>query len=320
MTNKTFIGTLVGGLLTLIAIIAIMASATVVPAGHVGVVSTFGKVDETTLPEGLHFINPFANVIDMSVQNKEITINDIGVPSQDQLTTELDFTVNWKLDGSQASKVYRETGDIESVKNIYIVPKLRSLVRETGKSIERAEDFYQESTQAKIQTAMLERLSELSEKGVIIEDVLIRKVDLPRQVAEGVIKKKEREQEAEKQQAELKRFKFLQDQKDVQAKAELEAAKTEAEKRKVNADAKAYEVETAAKAKAKAIEIQAQGNAKAIELESAATAKGIELQAKALSENPKVIEFKKAERWNGQLPKFQSGGGTMIPMIDLKNE
>ena len=140
--------------------------------------------------------------------------------------------------------ILKETGTAADVLIVHIVPKLRSLLREQGKAIKRAEDFFLEETQQNMQTSLLAGLQDyLGNKGVNVGAVLIRDISLPPFIIRAIESKKEREQEVEKQKAELKRFKTEQQQKVALAKAEREAAKEQAAKMMVLADAQAYEIE-----------------------------------------------------------------------------
>ena len=142
-----------------------------------------------------------------------------------------------------APKILQETGQAKDVLRVHIVPKLRSLLREQGKAIKRAEDFFLEETQQNMQVSLLEGLKDyLSPKGVKVGAVLIRDISLPPFIIKAIESKKEREQEVEKQKAELERFKTEQQQKVALAKAESEAAKEQASKKRVLADAQAYEI------------------------------------------------------------------------------
>ena len=57
--------------------------------------------------------------------------------------------------------ILKETGQAADVLMVHIVPKLRSLLREQGKAIKRAEDFFLEETQQNMQTSLLGRPSRL---------------------------------------------------------------------------------------------------------------------------------------------------------------
>ena len=214
-----------------------------VPVGHVGVASLFGKVESKPFVEGLHFpVNPLYRWEFFDTRQK--TLKDTAsVPSQDQLQTKIDVSVQFRLIGEMAPKVLKETGRFADAVNVHLIPKLRSLLREQGKSIKRAEDFFLEDTQQQLQTSLEAGLSEyLLPKGIDAQAVLIRDINLPPAISKGIEAKKEREQEVEKQKAELERFATEQQEKVVAAEAERAAADQEAQKRRVLADAQAYEI------------------------------------------------------------------------------
>ena len=214
-----------------------------VPAGHVAVATLFGEVQPKHFSEGLKIpVNPLYqwHLYDVRQKTHSETSN---VPSQDQLQTRIDVSVQYRIVGHQAPSILKETGSINDVLSVHIVPKLRSQIREQGKTIRRAEDFFLEETQNTLQIALLEGLKDyLGTKGVAVEAVLIRDITLPPFITKAIESKKEREQEVEKQKAELERYDTEQQQKIALAIAEKDAASAEAEKRRLLADARAYEI------------------------------------------------------------------------------
>jgi hypothetical protein len=64
-----------------------------------------------------------------------------NVPGQDQLQTKLDVCVQYRIDGTMAAKILGATGSAAAAVRVHLVPKLRLLLREQGKSARRAEDF-----------------------------------------------------------------------------------------------------------------------------------------------------------------------------------
>ena len=155
-----------------------------VPVGHVGVATLFGEVQSDPFPEGLHIpVNPLYewHLFDVRQKTHSETSN---VPSQDQLQTRIDVSVQYRLEADDAPRILRKIGSIENVRAVLIVPKLRSLIRKQGKTIKRAEDFSLEATQTTLQTALLEGLKDFLEpKGVVVEGVLIRDISLPSSVS-----------------------------------------------------------------------------------------------------------------------------------------
>ena len=215
-----------------------------VPAGYVGVATLFGEVQSEPYEEGLHIpVNPFFEWYLYDVRQKS-HLEEANVPSQDQLQTKIQVSVQFRLEKTGVPMILKETGTAADVLIVHIVPKLRSLLREQGKTIKRAEDFFLERTQQNMQTSLLAGLQDyLGNKGVNVGAVLIRDISLPPFIIKAIESKKEREQEVEKQKAELKRFKTEQQQKVALAKAESEAATEQASKMMVLADAQAYEIE-----------------------------------------------------------------------------
>lgn len=222
---------------------------TIVPAGNVAVATLFGEVQKQHLEEGLHIpVNPLLQftLYDVKDQTHKETAD---VPTQDQLQTQIDVSIQYRVKPSFAPQLWQKAGDIQAVKDKYVVPAIRSNLREAGKGIKRAEDFFLEQTQADLQIRLLSSLQEyLEPKGVEIQRVFIRDINLPAFITKAIESKKEREQAVEKQKAELERFRTEQQQLIAKADAELQAAEQQALQRRLLADAQAYEIEQLNKA------------------------------------------------------------------------
>ena len=214
-----------------------------VPPGRVGVATIFGNVVAEGYFQGLHVpVNPLYRWTMYDAREKT-HVETANVPSQDQLQTKLDVSVQYRIDGAMAPVILEETGDEVAAVRVHLVPKLRSLLREQGKSIIRAEDFFKEETQEKLQAGLTEGLREyLEPKGIIISAVLIRDITLPPFIVEAINQKKEREQAVEQEKAELERVRTELQQQVARAEAGREAAVQEAERKRTLADAQAYEI------------------------------------------------------------------------------
>ncbi|MDH3274303.1 MAG: SPFH domain-containing protein [Gammaproteobacteria bacterium] len=214
-----------------------------IPPGQIGVATLFGNVQAQGFPQGLHIpVNPLYRWTLFDARQKT-HLETASVPSQDQLQTRLDVSVQYRIDGSMAPDILEHTGNPESAVRVHLIPKLRSLLREQGKSIERAEDFFLEATQETLQTALTEGLKDyLAPKGIIVSAVLIRDITLPPFIVEAIERKKEREQAVERERAELERVRTELQQQVARAEAGRAAAIEEAERKKTLADAQAYEI------------------------------------------------------------------------------
>ena len=214
-----------------------------IPAGHVGVATLFGSVRQESYPAGIHLANPLYEWRLYDVRQKTHSERAL-VPSQDQLLTTFDVSVQYSINPDKTPMILQETGNVDDVINVHLTPKLRSVLREQGKSVKNAEDFYLEDVQARLQNALSDAMRNyLEPRGVTISGVLLRDIQLPATIQKGVEAKKQREQEAERQKAELRRFETEQRQKISQAQIERQAAEQIAIQRKLLADAKAYEIE-----------------------------------------------------------------------------
>ena len=215
-----------------------------VPAGHVGVATFFGEVQDFPYPEGPHFpVNPLFAWHDMDVREKSTKLPGIEVPTRDQLLTKIDLSIQYRLNGKMAPLIFRETGDETMVVAVHMIPKVRSLLRELGTNIDRAEDFFLEETRDRLAVGLQEGLSQyVGPRGIIIDTVLVRGINLPTVLANAIEQKKEREQAGEREKAELERFRTEQQQQVAAARAKRESAEEDAKTVKILADAKAYEI------------------------------------------------------------------------------
>src|SRR5712671_5944311 len=193
------------------AIILLLASFTSIPTGNVGVLTLFGRVTGDVLPEGIHLINPLKSVEKLSVQTQSVK-ESANVPSNEGLILALDTSLLFRLDKSMAAQVYQTVGEpyVERV----VEPTLRAAIR-AATSAHSANALYtnaRELVQAQIQD---ELTKELAPRGVIVENVLLRDVQLPAMLKGSIEAKQQAEQDAlrmsfilqkEKQEAERKRI------------------------------------------------------------------------------------------------------------------
>ena len=225
-----------------LAVLLLVNCVKTVPPGRVGVASLFGNVVKEPYSQGFHIVNPLYKWTMFDAREK--THKEIAnVPSQDQLQTKLEVSVQYRINGAVAPFILEETGDAEQAVIVHLIPKLRSLLREQGKSIKRAEDFFLESTQDTLQVALTSSLRDyLEPKGILVTDVLIRDIELPPFIREAIEAKKEREQAVEREKAELDRVRTELEQQVARAEAERRASEEEAARRRIIADAQAYEI------------------------------------------------------------------------------
>ena len=200
-----------GGALMAVSVLA------VVPAGHVGVVVLFGKVRDKPLPEGLHVVNPFAEVEAMSIRTQTYTMSvahgegqrmgrdAIDALSKDGLRMPLDVTVAYRLIASDGAWVFRNLG--QDYAEVIIRASTRTAIREAAAEFSAQEayssrraalaDRMQELLVKRIE-AILSQYDGFAGKGFVIQQVMLRNVSLPDRVRSAIEEKLAADQEAQR--------------------------------------------------------------------------------------------------------------------------
>src|SRR3989338_2675404 len=105
---------------------ALIGSVRVVPAGHVGIIDFFGRVNPNSLKSGINFVNPLARVIPMSIRTQEDK-ETMSVPSKEGLTVDLEISSLFHLNPEKAVDVYKTVGPY--YQEVLFVPQFRAAAR-----------------------------------------------------------------------------------------------------------------------------------------------------------------------------------------------
>jgi len=182
----------------------------IVPPGHVGILVLFGKI-QGSVTEGLHLVNPLVSMELMNVRTQEV-FEHAEAPSKEGLNIVLEVSCLYHLNPAEAVRVYRQMG--LNYREIVVKPQFRSAIR--GVTVHHdAKDLYTSSREM-IATEIFEGLAtDLNQRGIEVETILLRRIQLPASVVEAINSKLAAEQEAqrmkfvlekEKQEAERKRI------------------------------------------------------------------------------------------------------------------
>jgi prohibitin 1 len=194
-----------------LAVILFFSSVISVPTGHVGVPTLFGRVTGETLGEGIHLINPLKSVEKLSVQTQSLK-ESANTPSNEGLILALDTSLLFRLDRNKAAEVFQKVGANYAEK--IVEPTMRAAIR-ASTSAHTANALYTNARELVQQQIQDELTSQLAPRGVIVENVLLRDVQLPPLLKGSIEAKQQAEQDAlrmsfilqkEKQEAERKRI------------------------------------------------------------------------------------------------------------------
>jgi regulator of protease activity HflC (stomatin/prohibitin superfamily) len=180
------------GVAAFVLVILLLSSVTRVGTGHVGVLTLFGKVTGETLGEGIHIISPLKTNNEMSVQTQTIK-ESASVPSSEGLMMSLDTSLIYHLNPDRAAEVFQKIG--ADYENVVVEPTLRSAIRESTAS-HTANALYTGEREM-VAKQILEQITEsLTKRGLTVENVLLRDIQLPATLKAAIEAKQQAEQES----------------------------------------------------------------------------------------------------------------------------
>jgi prohibitin 1 len=180
------------GLAAFLLVILLFSSVTKVGTGHVGVLTLFGRVTGETLGEGIHFINPLKTNNELSIQT-QTKKEEASVPSSEGLMINLDTSLIYHLKPDRAAEVFQQIGP--DYENVVIEPMLRTSIREATAS-HTANALYTGEREMVAKQIYDQLTSELNKRGLAVENVLLRDIQLPATLKAAIEAKQQAEQES----------------------------------------------------------------------------------------------------------------------------
>lgn len=194
-----------------------------IDAGKVGVKSLYGNVEPGILESGLHVINPLLDVTDFDVQTQNYTMSAengegaqqgddaIRVLSNDGLEVVIDLTVLYRVSPIDAPRIFKQIG--VDYTNKIVRPVTRTRIRDNAVYYDAVALY--STKRNEFQERIFKNIeADFKQRGLILEQLLIRNINLPASVKATIESKINAEQDAqkmtfvlqkEKQEAERKR-------------------------------------------------------------------------------------------------------------------
>lgn len=265
-----------------VAVLIVSASVTVIPTGYTGVKTTFGQIDERTLPNGANWHIPIVQSIE-KVNNKQQDVEFEGQTwSETKERTALyyeDVTVTYRINPEKSAWIFTNVSDYK--KNLVSAELTASALKSSSKQLTDTDA----TNRSIIEPLCKENLqksvdAKYGENVIVINNVTISGADFDESYKKAI---------ADKQKAQL-----AYEQAAIENKKNVEKAETDAKATKIKAQAKAD-----------AAVIKAEGDAKANkELNDSLT--------------DKVLKSRYLDKWDGALPKASlSEGNTMYDISSL---
>lgn len=179
MSEGAKVGCAIAGVLgALLAVILFLASWTVIPNGHVGVVTSFGQVVGGPLEPGLSPVCFWRGVTRLSTQTQEDR-ESAEVPTKEGLTVSLEVSLLYSIDKERVIDLFKTVGP--NFKEVVVMPQFRSALR--GVTVKHAAADLYTAHRAEIEDALEKSVGTLlAERGIRMEKVLLRSIELPKTV------------------------------------------------------------------------------------------------------------------------------------------
>ena len=217
----------------LAVVLAALSCVRTVPAGHTGVVTTFGRVENYTLDSGAHMVAPWRSVV---VMDNRVQKHSLELPcfSSDIQEVNMTYTVNYQISKADAMTLYSTVG--VSYYDTVIAPNIAESVK-VATARYTAEDLVgmRDSLAVEIEAILAEKLKVYN---IELVGTSIENMDFTDVFTNAVEAKQVAQQNKLRAQTEA-------EQRVIESSAEAEI-------KKIAADAEAYELLKKAEAEAEA--------------------------------------------------------------------
>ena len=197
-----------------------------IDAGKVGVKSLYGNVQPDVLESGLHMVNPLLDITIFDTQTQNYTMSAIHgegaqegddairVLSNDGLEVIIDLTVLYRVLPGDAPKILKGIG--ENYTDKIVRPITRTRIRDNAVYYD-AVALYSTKRNEFQQRIFKSIEDDFKKRGLVLEQLLIRNINLPTSVKASIESKINAEQDAQKMQFVLQKEKQEAERKRVEA-------------------------------------------------------------------------------------------------------
>ncbi|MBA0883940.1 prohibitin family protein [Flavobacterium undicola] len=210
----------------LIVLGALSSAFKQIDAGKVGVKSLYGNVEPGILESGLHLINPLLDVTEFDIQTQNYTMSAdhsegalegddaIRVLSNDGLEVVIDLTVLYRVSPQDAPNIFKQIGVNYTDK--IVRPVTRTRIRDNAVYYDAIALY--STKRNEFQGRIFKNIeADFKNRGLVLEQLLIRNINLPASVKKTIESKINAEQDAQKMQFVLQKEKQEAERKRVEA-------------------------------------------------------------------------------------------------------
>lgn len=205
----------------LIVLTASFTSCAVIRPGEAGVKQRFGNFQSGVKTDGIVFFNPITSkIVKESIQTNNLEMF-LNLPSKEGLSVDSEISILYRLETAKVPQLLQTIG-----------PNYRTIITSVFRSASAdvcsqffAKDMHS-GKRADIEEAIkIKMASNLVEKGIVIEAVLMKSIQLPRGLSSSIEQKLQAEQDAMRMVFVLDQARLEAERKIIESKGERDAQK-----------------------------------------------------------------------------------------------
>ena len=215
METKTKVILVIISIVLILGLIIFFASTTIVPTGHIGVVTLYQNVQDKYLDAGFHMIKPFVeDVHDVDVRTQKYA-NTVEGSAKDLQIVNITMSINYQIKPEKVTELYAKVG--EHYNDIILNPALQSSLKASMAQF-TAEEMI--TKRAEVSNKITEELNNRLEEYFNISAVNLENIAFTDEYNKAIEAKTTNQQKAEAEKAQLEIIKVQNEQKINTAEAE----------------------------------------------------------------------------------------------------
>ena len=284
-------GTLISLAVVVFLLISGASSMFTVQEGNIGVIKRFGEATQQVNP-GLHMKIPFVDTVEVMEIRTRKNVEKLNASTHEQMPITAEISINWTVQRDQAFDLFVRYGGLTQFESRILDPKLRSAAKD-ALSKYKAEEIIQNRGQVIGQIEEL-LVTEMKDYPVKLDSAQLENLILPKKYIQSIETKQTEKNLAAAEKHRLERQKL-------EAQREVNTANAQRDAAKATADGKAYSIKT-----------EAIAEAGAIKLKGLAEAEAIKKKAEALKVSTTLVDYVRAQQWDGKMPQTMMGSGQNV--------
>ena len=215
MNRKGVAALVIGAIILLVGMIMLFASTSIVPTGHIGVVTLYSKVQDKYLDAGFHWVKPFVeDVHDVDIRTQKYS-NTVEGSAKDLQIVNITMSINYQIKPEKVTELYAKVG--KDYSNIILNPALQSSLKASMAQF-TAEEMI--TKRAEVSNTITKELNESLDNYFLISAVNLENIDFTDEYNKAIEAKTTNQQKAEAEKAKLEITKVQNEQKINTAEAE----------------------------------------------------------------------------------------------------